>query len=342
MIVWDTYQQLIYETAKERLERKFGGERRQVALYLEEIDSFTPVHSGNSKNLEKFSDLLDIALVNLKEANRFGGLGDGLLYMKLQKKLPATMLTNYHRWVFENHKEELVELLREWVIQETEFQARALETVQGLTTKVESRTNLKGASHTFFGRSNSSNKQESQVANRNCRFCSKPHGVWACNEFKKFTVPKRWDHAKNLKLCLRCLGEGHLGQHCYRSRVCGISGCQEFHHRLLHSAELPVPGGSVNEHKQTTKYQDKRQSQNKSQQVSNVAFSDNDTVEESKEVQDQSKSDATLLSKTQGNVALQTIPVYLTSGKRKLKVNALLDDVSTKTYINAEQMWLLN
>ena len=55
--------------------------------------------------------------------------------MKLQKKLPATMLPNYHRWVFENHKEESVELLREWVIQEAEFQVRALETVQGLTTK---------------------------------------------------------------------------------------------------------------------------------------------------------------------------------------------------------------
>ena len=81
-------------------------------------------------DLGKFADLLDIALVNLKEANRLGELGDGLLYMKLQKKLPATMLTNYHRWVFENHKEESVELLREWVIQEAEFQARALETVQ--------------------------------------------------------------------------------------------------------------------------------------------------------------------------------------------------------------------
>ena len=100
---------------------------------------------------------------------------------------------------------------------------------------------------------------------------------------------------------------------------------------MLHSEELPVLGGSANEHKQATEYQDKRQPQNRPQQVSNVALSDKDTVEESKEVQDQSKSDATLLSETQGNVALRTIPVYLTSGKRKLKVNALLDDASTKT-----------
>ena len=41
------YSPTAYEAAKERLERKFGGERGQVALYLEEIDSFRPVRSGN-------------------------------------------------------------------------------------------------------------------------------------------------------------------------------------------------------------------------------------------------------------------------------------------------------
>ena len=71
--------------------------------------------------------------------------------IKLQKKLPAAMSTNYHWWVFENSKEESVELLREWVIQEADFQARAWETVQGLTTRVEGEVSFKGSSHTFLG-----------------------------------------------------------------------------------------------------------------------------------------------------------------------------------------------
>ena len=37
-----------------------------------------------------------------------------------------------------------------------------------------------------------------------------------------------------------------------------------------------------------------------------------------------------------GNIALRTIPVHLKNGNQKLKVNALLDDASTKTYINAD------
>ena len=85
-----------YQTAKERLDRKFGGQQRQIALYLEDIDNFRPICPGNPKDIEKFADLLDVAIVNLKEANRLEELQDGLLYMKLQKKLSATMLATYH------------------------------------------------------------------------------------------------------------------------------------------------------------------------------------------------------------------------------------------------------
>ena len=35
-------------------------------------------------------------------------------------------------------------------------------------------------------------------------------------------------------------------------------------------------------------------------------------------------------------VALRTVPVYLTSGKRQIKVNACLDDGSSKTYLNSD------
>ena len=48
------------------------------AIYLEE-------RPGNFKDMGKYDDLLDNAIVNLKEANHLEELQDGLLYMKLQK-----------------------------------------------------------------------------------------------------------------------------------------------------------------------------------------------------------------------------------------------------------------
>lgn len=69
--------------------------------HLEELDSFRPIRNGNAKDLEKFADMLDIAVVNLKDAERTDELGNGSLYVKLQKKIPETMLSTYHRWVYE-------------------------------------------------------------------------------------------------------------------------------------------------------------------------------------------------------------------------------------------------
>ena len=59
-----------YEAAKERLDRKYGGKRRQIAIYLEDLDQFRQIRPGNAKDLEEFADLLDIALINLQEAGQ--------------------------------------------------------------------------------------------------------------------------------------------------------------------------------------------------------------------------------------------------------------------------------
>ena len=77
----------------------------------------------------KSADLLDIAVINLKEAGRSAELGDGSLYLKLQKKMTESMLTRYHRWVYE--KIESVETLREWVMQESQFYTIAHEMIKG-------------------------------------------------------------------------------------------------------------------------------------------------------------------------------------------------------------------
>lgn len=48
-----------YEAAKERLERKYGGRRRQIAIYLEELEQFRQIRPGNSRTLDRVADLLD-------------------------------------------------------------------------------------------------------------------------------------------------------------------------------------------------------------------------------------------------------------------------------------------
>ena len=147
-----------YESAKERLERKYGGQRRKVMLYMDELENFKPIRVDHLKNVEKFADLLDIAVINLEEENRIEELCNGTFYRKLLKKMPERMITQYQRWVFDKEKNKNVNNLRSFVIQEAEFQMAAAGTIRGLH-----RTGNKAKiAHTDFGSSQQSNKVKYQ------------------------------------------------------------------------------------------------------------------------------------------------------------------------------------
>ena len=77
--------------------------------------------------------------------------------------------------------------------------------------------------------------------NNPCKVCGKKHGVWSCPVFKQKSVLDRWIHQSSFNFVFRCLADGHNGKSCPRSRQCGINGCKQLHHRLLHRSESTRP-----------------------------------------------------------------------------------------------------
>ena len=120
------------QAAKERLERKYAGVRRQIAVNLEELDQFCPIRSRNVRDFEKVTDLLNIIAINLTEAGREEELGNEYLYIKVQKKMTESMLADYRRWLFDKSKPETVQSSRQCPIRETEFLTITAETIKGL------------------------------------------------------------------------------------------------------------------------------------------------------------------------------------------------------------------
>ena len=90
-------------------------------MYLNELENFRPIKEGQTKAFEKFADILNVAIVNLKEAGRVNDLNSVSLHSRLQQKLPESILVNYRRWLLENKTEESVERLCDFVVRETEF-----------------------------------------------------------------------------------------------------------------------------------------------------------------------------------------------------------------------------
>ena len=58
---------IAYDSALERLERKFGGERWLFSAQMEKFEHFPVVKAGDSRQLEKLADLLDLTVINLKD-----------------------------------------------------------------------------------------------------------------------------------------------------------------------------------------------------------------------------------------------------------------------------------
>ena len=70
-------------------------------------------------------------------------------------------------------------------MQETEFQTKAIETIQGLSRKHDIRSNTRETPHTFFGKQNQGTGSEPPPTKYQiCKLCNKSHGVWTCSEFK--------------------------------------------------------------------------------------------------------------------------------------------------------------
>ena len=52
------------------LERKCGGQRPKILLQIDELENFKSIQNETSREIEKFADLSDIAVTNLKDAKR--------------------------------------------------------------------------------------------------------------------------------------------------------------------------------------------------------------------------------------------------------------------------------
>ena len=227
-----------YEVAKARLVRKYGGSRRQVQTHLEELKKVKPLRDNNAKELETFADVLERAVITLKENGHGSDLEGGTLYTIILEKIPERLLTQYYRWLKEHSARESLEVLKDWIAEEAEYQTQASEIKHGFTVEPEERYPTRRHLDSRHGRSYVLTERNQRE--RACRACSGKHPIWKYEIFGGWTAQRRWDFAKKCGLCFR--GEGYFGKTCSRDRGCTVKGCKKSHHSLLHY-ETPRSSG---------------------------------------------------------------------------------------------------
>nr|XP_058947541.1 uncharacterized protein LOC131775445 [Pocillopora verrucosa] len=68
-----------------------------------------------------------------------------------------------------------------------------------------------------------------------CFVCKGEHVLTSCETWKKLAVNERWELAKKLGLCFRCLKRGHRIERCSLKGTCPVEGCVRRHHPQLHA-----------------------------------------------------------------------------------------------------------
>ena len=314
------YSAAAYDVAIARLVRKYGGQRRELTMRLEELDKFRGVREGNANDLERFAELLDTLIVKLCDAGQEGELGAGSLYVSLLRKLNEQLIVKYQDWLRERQLEGNVRNLHTFVNDEAESWMVALETVKGLgqqKAKALPAGRTLAVTQVSFKKKNVLEK---------CKLCSNEHGLWQCSKFKALPVEKRWDKARELRVCFCCLSSSHRSTTCRRSRCCSIDGCRSNHHRLLHNGvQKTAPTRVSVDHNIVA--------------VSNAEAVNGDSSTSSRNVMEGEPglgTFVTALSKSAEYLPLRTVPVILKNGNKSVRINALMDDGSTRSYINED------
>ena len=69
-----------------------------------------------------------------------------------------------------------------------------------------------------------------------CLRCNQAHPLYRCNEFKRKSVPERYEVTKSFKVCFNCLKQGHHVNKCLNKTHCQVTNRKRHHHSLLHCA----------------------------------------------------------------------------------------------------------
>jgi hypothetical protein len=102
------YSSAAYERAKSKLEKRYGGERRQQIKQLTTLRNWPKVRSHNLQDLEEFQALLERILITI---NNCGSLQDQSLNLSAKEKLTERDVQAYKYWLIDYAREDCFESL---------------------------------------------------------------------------------------------------------------------------------------------------------------------------------------------------------------------------------------
>ena len=236
------YSAAAYAAALQRLDQKYGGEKRKTAVHMSALQDMPPIRErGTAKQLERFADLVQVAKINLIDAGRQNELSFGTFCTQLQQKLSQDLLTAYHRWRCDNNIVESVDSLLQWLVREADFRTEAEETLQSVSHSVAATRLMSKPAKSDISTAAALTVTSSSVE---CVFCGSGHESSQCSSITD--IKRRKELIRKNGRCFICLKKNHMARDCKSKLRC--SKCEHRHHTSIcepKSSEQPGTGAKT-------------------------------------------------------------------------------------------------
>ena len=224
------YSSHAYEKAKEKLERKYGGKRRQTLSHLATLRGLSKVRCHNLEDMEQLLAVIDRKLVALQDGDDNGELRGQHLGLTVKEKLPEEYVRKYKYWLHEQRNGDSFEKLVEWI----DTMVQIMDEAREETGEFDKRRNARDGER----RHNRGYHAGTHVRKCVVARCKSDHPPWVCPEFKKLSFTQRKELISKSGRCFKCLAAGHTSRGCPRNRKCGVNGCESHgHSSYLHDPD---------------------------------------------------------------------------------------------------------
>ena len=323
-----------YERAKEKLEKKYGGERRLQIKHLTALRGWQKVRSRQLEDMENFQGILERVWIALKDCGPGQELQGHNLNLTAKEKLSEGDVQAYKHWLIDHSLEDSFESLIDWVEIRVQIMEEAREETSGFGKRKsdgpEGRRNgfrgYRGRGRTFTTKSKS----------RGCIVdtCKQNHPPWVCKAFKELPVLKRKELIGNANRCYRCLAAGHHSKECPNAKRCGVDGCLSTNHSsYLHESTshhlTDRSPGQLNVGVSPFRPEEQPNPEPRTPQATGTSTSYPAPVNLNPREQTHNTSHVE-------HVSLMILPALISNGNKELRVNVMLDPCSTSSYVSED------
>ncbi|XP_055543068.1 uncharacterized protein LOC129728642 [Wyeomyia smithii] len=228
----------------ETLRMLYGRPEQLLNTLLMKVRKADPPKSDKLSSFITYGVLVQQLCDHLEASKLMDHLVNPMLIRELVDKLPASTKiywVRYKRQVTSVTLRTLADFLSDLVSAASEvvnYSEMSPQVSGGKTGKPKSNKGKEQESYVYTHSGSEVAAQNKKPERTPCAMCGETnHRLRNCDNFRKLSVPQRWEAVNKWELCPICLN-AHGKAKCKLNIRCTAEGCSERHNRLLHPAEF--------------------------------------------------------------------------------------------------------